>query len=108
VRRLVVVARGHHAAADFRCKLELTATVAEELADVRFTQTVVVGGVDEGDARVEHGVEDVACLVGCDLAAGPDAGAANLHGPEAEARDLQVGAAEWPYWKGRHELCPLA
>ena len=102
VRRFVMVASRHHAAANFRRQGELTTAFAQELTDIRLAKAVVVGSVHKSHPSLEHGVEDTFALRGGHGSPTPDPGAADLHGAVAEARDAQISAAERPRRESRH------
>src|SRR6266567_7629722 len=85
---VVMLDRPRNAAALGR-KIVLGAAVRDKASDPLLAQAVVDGGVDEVDAGVQDGVEEILGVLV------RNAAGADLHCAEAERRNLEAGSAEY-------------
>ena len=84
---------------------DLVAAPAQRPAEQRLAEAVLaavhVGGIDEGDARVECGGDDRRRAL---LRLGGGAGAAEVVAAEADRRHAEAGAAEGSVFESGHPL----
>src|SRR5262245_16864559 len=78
---------------------KLPAPPAEELPDELLAASVIIGGIYEVDARIQHRVENRVCLLFGYRPPAPDARATHLHRPVAERRDFQARAPQCPFFQ---------
>src|SRR5216684_9214347 len=88
--------RGDQAAA-FAGEVVLVAAMPDVAADPLLAEPIVDRGVDVVDPGVEHGIEDCLRLAFGNFAG--TRGAAQLHRPVAEHRDLKPGSSQFSLWQ---------
>src|SRR5579871_4486662 len=93
-RVVCILVAADHGAAALGGERELAAPSAQVLPDELLAASVVVGGVDEIDPRVQDGIQDrVGLLLGHGPPA-PDTRTPNFHRAIAQLRYAQAGSAQ--------------